>query len=86
MEERIIDCTRIHSREDLHAIFREALAFPEWYGDNLDALYDCLTEISGKVRLLDWETAEARLGDYGKKAKKVIAAAALRNTDLDLYI
>ncbi len=86
MEERIIDCTRIHSREDLHAIFREALAFPEWYGDNLDALYDCLTEISGKVRLLDWETAEVRLGDYGKKAKKVIAAAALRNTDLDLYI
>ena len=86
MEEKIIDCTRIHSREDLHAIFREALAFPEWYGDNLDALYDCLTEISGKVRLLDWETAEVRLGDYGKKAKKVIAAAALRNTDLDLYI
>lgn len=86
MEEKIIDCTRIHSREDLHAIFREALAFPEWYGDNLDALYDCLTEISGKVRLLDWEIAEVQLGDYGKKAKKVIAAAALRNTDLDLYI
>ena len=86
MEEKIIDCARIHSREDLHAVFREALTFPEWYGDNLDALYDCLTEISGKVRLLDWETAEVRLGDYGRKAKKVIAAAALRNTDLDLYI
>ena len=86
MEEKIIDCARIYSREDLHAVFREALTFPEWYGNNLDALYDCLTEISGKVRLLDWETAEARLGDYGKKAKKVIAAAALRNTDLDLYI
>lgn len=86
MEEKIIDCARIHSREDLHAVFREALTFPEWYGNNLDALYDCLTEISGKVRLLDWETAEVRLGDYGKKAKKVIAAAALRNTDLDLYI
>ena len=86
MEEKIIDCARIHNREDLHAVFREALTFPEWYGNNLDALYDCLTEISGKVRLLDWETAEVRLGDYGKKAKKVIAAAALRNTDLDLYI
>ena len=86
MEEKMIDCARIHSREDLHAVFREALTFPEWYGNNLDALYDCLTECSGKVRLLDWEIAEARLGDYGKKAKKVIAAAALRNTDLDLYI
>ena len=61
MEEKIIDCARIHSREDLHAVFREALTFPEWYGNNLDALYDCLTEISGKVRLLDWETAEVQL-------------------------
>ena len=51
MEEKIIDCTRIHSREDLHAIFREALAFPEWYGDNLDALYDCLTDSREDITL-----------------------------------
>ena len=86
MEERIIDCTRIKTKEDLHRIFRETLRFPEWYGNNLVALYDCLSEASGKVRLLDWETAEVSLGAYGTKAKKVIAAAALRNTDLDLYI
>ena len=86
MEEKIIDCTKIESREDLHRIFRETLSFPEWYGDNLDALHDCLTEITGKVRLLNWETAEAKLGTYGAKAKKVIAAAALHNSELDLYI
>lgn len=86
MEEKIIDCARIQTREDFHAIFREALSFPDWYGSNLDALYDCLTEISGRVRLLDWETAEARLGDYGKRAKKVITSAALCNTGLDLYL
>ena len=86
MEEKVIDCTKIHSQEDLHEMFRQILCFPEWYGCNLDALYDCLTEISGKVRLLDWEVAEDRLGAYGKKAKKVIAAAAVQNTDLDLYI
>ena len=86
MEERIIDCTQIKTPEDLHRIFQEVLDFPQWYGSNLDALFDCLSEISGKVRLLDWETAEDRLGAYGKKAKKVIAAAALKNTGLDLYI
>ena len=86
MEEIIIDCTQIETPEDLHRIFREKLSFPDWYGSNLDALHDCLTELSGKVRLLDWETAEANLGSYGKKAKKAIASAALRNTDLDLYI
>ena len=86
MEEKIIDCTKIHNQEDLHEIFRQILRFPEWYGCNLDALYDCLTEISGKVRLLDWEVAEERLGAYGRTAKKVIAAAAVQNTELDLYI
>ena len=86
MEERIIDCNQIQTREDLHRMFREVLSFPEWYGNNLDALYDCLTEISGKVRLLDWNTAETRLGAYGAKAKKVIATAALHNTNLDLYL
>ncbi len=85
MEEKIIDCTQIQSKEDLHRIFRDILSFPQHYGGNLDALYDCLTETVGKVRLLDWETAEARLGAYGEKAKKVIATAALRNTNLDLY-
>jgi len=86
MEETIIDCSSIHTKEDLHQIFRESLSFPDWYGNNLDALHDCLTEISGKVRLLDWETAEARLGAYGAKAKKAIAAAALANEALDLYL
>ena len=86
MEEKIIDCSTIHTREDLHRIFRETLSFPDWYGNNLDALHDCLTEISGKVRLTDWETAENRLGAYGAKAKKAIAAAALHNEKLDLYI
>ena len=86
MEEKVIDCTKIHCQEDLHEMFRQILCFPEWYGCNLDALYDCLTDISGKVRLLDWDVAEDRLGAYGKKAKKVIAAAAVHNTDLDLYL
>ena len=86
MEEIIIDCSPIRTKEDLHSIFREALSFPDWYGNNLDALYDCLTDFTGKVRILNWEIAEERLGNYGTKSKKVIAAAALHNTALDLYI
>ena len=86
MKEKIIDCSQIKTQEDLHRIFREALTFPAHYGNNLDALHDCLSEISGKVRLLGWEIAENNLGPYGKKAAKVIASAALHNTDLDLYI
>ena len=32
-------------REALHSQIAEALGFPSYYGANLDALYDCLTDI-----------------------------------------
>lgn len=28
---------------DVHRAFAQALNLPAWYGENLDALYDCLT-------------------------------------------
>ena len=86
MKEVTIDCSQIRTKDDLHRIFRETLAFPEWYGNNLDALHDCLTAISGTVRLFDWETAQQNLGPYGAKATKVMTLAAFHNTALDLYI
>lgn len=86
MEERIIDCSMVRTKEDLHKLFRETLCFPDWYGSNLDALHDCLTDCTGKVRILNWDVAEENLGSYGIKAKRVIAAAALHNTALELYI
>ena len=30
---------------DLYEAMADALGFPEWYGKNLDALWDCLTGI-----------------------------------------
>ena len=73
MEERIIDCTRIKTKEDLHRIFRETLRFPEWYGNNLDALYDCLMERN--VMEIEVEHAEemlAALGKYGEKLMQLL--------------
>lgn len=81
-----IDCSSIHTRQDLHRIFAEALSFPGWYGNNLDALHDCLTSVSGTIRLTNWDAAEARLGNYGLAAKRAIAAAALENADLEIIL
>ena len=78
----VIDCAGIRSREDLHRVFSDVLSFPAWYGNNLDALHDQLTSLSGTIRLKNWKTAEERLGKYGIAAKKAIIHAALVNTDL----
>ena len=79
-----VDCSSIKTREDLHRIFSTALSFPDWYGNNLDALHDQLTSLTGTIRLEAWEEAEAALGKYGTAAKKAIAAAGFENSKLDI--
>lgn len=38
-----LDGSRLHDRAAAHDYLQEMLGFPEWYGKNLDALYDLLT-------------------------------------------
>lgn len=39
-----LDGEKIGSNAAMHRVFAEALGFPEYYGKNLDALHDLLTE------------------------------------------
>ena len=41
--------------EDGHNYLKEVLNFPDYYGKNLDALYDCLTEtgIETEIKLIN---------------------------------
>ncbi len=45
MKEKMIDCKDMENPRQLHQALAQTLEFPEWYGNNLDALFDCLTEI-----------------------------------------
>ena len=45
MKEITIDCTAIVDVKAMHHALAEALSFPQWYGNNYDALHDCLTDI-----------------------------------------
>ena len=40
----ILDGRRMEDRDGLHAELKQKLSFPEYYGNNLDALNDCLGE------------------------------------------
>lgn len=55
--EAVIDCAGLHSRRELHSALARALSFPAHYGNNLDALYDCLSDIRENTRLVlkNWE-------------------------------
>ena len=84
MKDITIDCRGFVPRSDLHRAFADALSFPDHYGNNLDALHDCLTGISEetRIRLLNWEAAENALGKYGRSARRAILDAAIENRNL----
>ena len=84
MKEITIDCRGFVPRSDLHKAFADALSFPDHYGNNLDALHDCLTDISEDTRLhlLNWTDAEKKLGSYARTAKRAILEAAIENKNL----
>jgi RNAse (barnase) inhibitor barstar len=44
------------STADLYAGLAEALRLPSWFGANLDALWDCLTDLGAPTALVlaDW--------------------------------
>lgn len=41
-----VDLKGVHDKQDLLEAIATALKFPEWFGDNWDALEDCLTDLS----------------------------------------
>ena len=43
---------------DAHQALKEALGFPEYYGHNLDALHDCLTDMTDTCVIIE-ECAKA---------------------------
>ena len=47
-----LDLERMTSVPELHKYLRSALALPAHYGANLDALYDCLTEIVEPTQII----------------------------------
>ena len=41
----VLDLTGVASREEFHRRVRDVFGLPQYYGNNLDALHDCLTDI-----------------------------------------
>ncbi len=69
----ILDGKRMTAKEEAHAYLQEALDFPAYYGRNLDALYDCLTERRNlEIEVQDADVMLQTLGKYGEKLLEVL--------------
>lgn len=83
-----LDLAHMHSVPCLHNQLRNVLKLPLYYGANLDALYDCLTEISEETELVVPAAvgAEEHLGWYGQQLLQVLQDAAAENKNLKITL
>ena len=88
MRKIILDIEKMRSLPMLHKYLHTALALPEYYGANLDALYDCLTEIAEPTELMVPKKVadEAYLGWYGQQFLQVLEDAGAANEALKITL
>lgn len=86
MKKVILNCGKLLQREQAHMYLAEMLDFPDYYGKNLDALYDCLTEMGECVIVLEGEDILRESEGYGAKVLNVLKEAAHTNPGLKLLI
>ena len=82
----VLDLSAVESAEELHREIARCLAFPAWYGGNLDALHDCLTDLSDPVHLtvLHAQALEDALGAYCRSFQRVLSDSAQENEHFTL--
>lgn len=70
----ILDFSTINSKDDLHDYLQNTLHLPKYYGRNLDALNDCLSEIKSNMNLIlkNKEHLKTCLGEYADFVFKVL--------------
>ena len=84
MKKVIADVSGANFIGELHYVIREAflssgVGFPDFYGDNLDALRDCLTgfiETPVEIVLIGLDSLNGEVLEYAEKIAAVFSEAA----------
>ena len=82
-----LDGAELCRREEAMELLGRTLALPEWWGRNLDALYDCLTgELGRPVRLELSGRAALEEADFGGRLLRVLEDAAAASSCFELAV
>ena len=76
--EAFLNGREIYNEADFHKQIKIVLGFPSHYGENLDALWDCLTgwiDIPTTLIWNDFEFSTHALGEYALKLRNLFEDA-----------
>lgn len=79
-----IDISDALTRSDIHDVLTETLELPEYYGRNLDALYDCLSEKSWSEKvvfeMVGFRSLPENICRYGETILSIFDRVARENS------
>lgn len=88
MKEIRLNGDKMIDKASTHAYLRQELELPDYYGENLDALWDCLsTDFScKKIIIFKPQVIIENLGNYGESIINLFEHAAEENQYIEVHI
>jgi RNAse (barnase) inhibitor barstar len=73
MKECMLDGSRLGDAAAVYRVLAEAFRFPEYFGNNPDALWDALGDYSGEPVLIVWRHASRSAELLGPRFTQIVA-------------
>ena len=80
-EKAIIDLSKINTVEEFHRLLKGMLLFPDYYGGNLDALHDMLTERHRFIVLTNAGSCSEDIKNYLPRLTRVLEDSKNENDE-----
>ena len=81
----IVDFTKVNYYLEMHAVIMYSLDFPDYYGCNWDAFWDCLTDMYGGqiyIKIIGIEVIERKFDGAAEKMIGILKEFKHFNKDL----
>ncbi|MBE6051080.1 MAG: barnase inhibitor [Clostridium sp.] len=89
MKKIILDSKEFLTKDELHKVLKKKMNLPDYYGNNLDALWDCITgyiPLPMTVEWLNFNQSKANLGEYADMVLEVFEDAEQELDDFKIII